>query len=203
MVVVGIVNEKDPNGVFNVASLGRIYELTEVARRLRWPDQNDPNEEIGVVEVDLLAPTTVDHIGQGGPGAVKFEWLMTRPLASESQARDGDRLVTTVRLTKLLMNQNLRLSLFGYYSPSDKDVYLRPNVNYKVSDAARCRGRLKHLLRRLPQHILCPIPGQHEPLHRPALQFLSGCSIPGCRARIGLSSQCSCISHPIAEICRH
>jgi len=49
-------------------------------------------------------------------------------------ARDRDRHVMTVRLTKLLMNQNLRLSLFGYYSPSDKDVYMRPNVNYKVSD---------------------------------------------------------------------
>ena len=49
-------------------------------------------------------------------------------------ARDRDRHVTTLRLTKLLMNQNLRCSLFTYYSPSDKDVYMRPNVNYKVSD---------------------------------------------------------------------
>jgi len=49
-------------------------------------------------------------------------------------ARDRDRHVMTLRLTKLLMNQNLRLSLFSYYSPSDKDVYMRPNVNYKVSD---------------------------------------------------------------------
>ncbi len=49
-------------------------------------------------------------------------------------ARDRDRHLTTLRLTKLLMNQNLRLSLFTYYSPSDKDVYMRPNANYKVSD---------------------------------------------------------------------
>ncbi len=49
-------------------------------------------------------------------------------------ARDEYRHVMTLRLTKLLMNQNLRLSMFGYYSPSDKDAYLRPNVNYKVSD---------------------------------------------------------------------
>lgn len=49
-------------------------------------------------------------------------------------ARDRDRHVTTLRLTKLLMNQNLRCSLFTYYCPSDKDVYVRPNVNYKVSD---------------------------------------------------------------------
>ena len=49
-------------------------------------------------------------------------------------ARDRDRHLTTVRLTKLLMNQNLRCSLFTYYSPTDKDVYVRPNVHYKVND---------------------------------------------------------------------
>jgi hypothetical protein len=49
-------------------------------------------------------------------------------------ARDEDRHLVTLRLTKLLMNQNLRCSLFTYYSPSDKDVYMRPNVNYKASD---------------------------------------------------------------------
>jgi hypothetical protein len=56
-----------------------------------------------------------------------------RTLAS-GPARDRDRHLTTLRLTRLLMNQNLQCSLFTYYSPSDKDVYMRPNVNYKVSD---------------------------------------------------------------------
>lgn len=49
-------------------------------------------------------------------------------------ARDRLRHVVTLRLTKLLMNQNLRLSLFTYYSPSDKDAYIRPSINYKVTD---------------------------------------------------------------------
>ena len=49
-------------------------------------------------------------------------------------ARDEFRHVTTLRLTKLLMSQNLRLSLFTYYSPSDEDVYMRPIANYKASD---------------------------------------------------------------------
>jgi hypothetical protein len=49
-------------------------------------------------------------------------------------ARDRERQLLTLRLTKLLMNQNLRCSLFTYYSPTDSDVYMRPNVNYKVSD---------------------------------------------------------------------
>ncbi len=51
-----------------------------------------------------------------------------------SLPRDRDRHLTTLRLTKLLMNQNVALSMFTFYSPSDNDVYLRPNVNYKVSD---------------------------------------------------------------------
>jgi len=48
--------------------------------------------------------------------------------------RDEFRHVTSLRLTKLLMNQNLRLSLFTYYCPSDEDVYVRPIANYKASD---------------------------------------------------------------------
>jgi len=49
-------------------------------------------------------------------------------------ARDEDRHLVTLRLTKLLMSQNLRCSLFTYYSPTDKDVYMRPNLHYKASD---------------------------------------------------------------------
>ncbi len=49
-------------------------------------------------------------------------------------ARDRDRHLMTLRLTKLLMNQNLRCSLFTYFSPSDKDVHIRPNINYKLND---------------------------------------------------------------------
>ncbi len=51
--------------------------------------------------------------------------------------RDKDRHVFTLRLTKLLMDQNLTLSFFGYYSPTDGDTYLRPNLQYKINDAWR------------------------------------------------------------------
>lgn len=49
-------------------------------------------------------------------------------------ARDEYRHVVTLRLTQLLMSQNLQLSLFNYYSPSDNDAYLRPNLLYKATD---------------------------------------------------------------------
>ena len=48
--------------------------------------------------------------------------------------RDKNRHMLTLRLTKLMMNQNLELSLFNFYSPSDQDGYLRPKINYQVSD---------------------------------------------------------------------
>ena len=67
------------NGVFNPSSLTRIYELTEFAKTLSWPGKKNPDEQIGVIEVDILASSSVDHIGQGGPGEVRFEWLMSKP----------------------------------------------------------------------------------------------------------------------------
>lgn len=84
MVVVGVVNEKHPDGVFNVESLERVYELTEFAKTLRWPDRH--GEEGGVVRADLIAPSTVDNIEPGGPGVVRFEWLMAEPPATAEDA---------------------------------------------------------------------------------------------------------------------
>jgi len=86
MVVLGVVNEKHPEGVFNKAALENVFELTEYAKILRWPDPERPGEQIGVVEVDLLAPSTVDNMEQGGLGVVTFEWLMPRPPASDAEA---------------------------------------------------------------------------------------------------------------------
>lgn len=50
-------------------------------------------------------------------------------------ARDEARHVVTLRLTQMLMNQNLILGLFTFYSPSDQDLYFRPNATYKLSDS--------------------------------------------------------------------
>ena len=51
-----------------------------------------------------------------------------------SPNRDRNRHVVTARLTRLLMNQDLRLSLFAFISPSDEDGYLRPQLHYKLDD---------------------------------------------------------------------
>jgi hypothetical protein len=68
-----------------------------------------------------------------------LEWMSDygaykRTLPPGSQAADEYRHVITLRLTKLLMYQNLKLSLFIFYSPSDQDVYMRPNIHYRITD---------------------------------------------------------------------
>jgi len=74
-------------------------------------------------------------------GGVQYylEWLQDygdyrRTLMPGAHPRDEFRHVFTVRLTRLLMNQNLRLSFFAFYSPSDSDAYLRPQVRYRIND---------------------------------------------------------------------
>ena len=67
------------------------------------------------------------------------EWMMDhgsyrRTLPPGVPAADEVRHMVTLRLTKQLMNQNLKLSLFAFYSPSDQDAYLRPHVSYRIDD---------------------------------------------------------------------
>jgi len=81
MVVLGVVNETHPDGVFNVETLKHVHELTEFARGLK--DEERP--EWHVVERDLMAPGNVDTIEQAGLGQVRFEWLMKEP----PQTREG------------------------------------------------------------------------------------------------------------------
>ncbi len=49
--------------------------------------------------------------------------------------KDNIREVWTLRFTHLMMQQKLILSLFNYYSPTDKDGYVRPKITYKATDS--------------------------------------------------------------------
>ncbi|MFC1703757.1 RND family transporter [Candidatus Omnitrophota bacterium] len=75
-VVVGIVNEAHDDGVFNVATLNKIYQITENIKDID-----------GVIAREVIAPSTKDNIRQGGIGTVVFEWLMKEPIAAEEEAR--------------------------------------------------------------------------------------------------------------------
>lgn len=57
---------------------------------------------------------------------IPFPWM---------KKKDKNRHVLTARLTKLLKQQTVILSLFNFFSPSDCDGYLRLNGQYKINDA--------------------------------------------------------------------
>lgn len=122
VIVVGIVNETHPDGVFNPDSLGRVHALSEFAAGLRWPSAEDPDRMEGVVAIDLLAPTTVDNIEQSGLGAVSFNWLMPEPPATREEA-----LAVRERLARLPMLDGTLMSGDGkaialYLPVTAKDV---------------------------------------------------------------------------------
>ncbi len=102
-------------------------------------DQSGNDPKVDNSQLRFLAGYT-QEIGKDFTGSVQYyvehmtdydEHKSSSPVGLD---KDRDRHLVTFRLTKLLMNQNLRLSLFTYYSWSDKDVYMRPNLNYKLTD---------------------------------------------------------------------
>ncbi len=72
VVVLGVVNEKHEDGVFNPQTLKKIQILSEYAATLS--DAKHPERK--VVARDLIAPGNIDNIEQAGPGQVKLDWLM-------------------------------------------------------------------------------------------------------------------------------
>ncbi len=99
MVVLGVVNEKHPDGVFNPETLLHVEQLTEFARTLSHP--TDPDRR--VVSRDIIAPGNVDTIEQAGPGQVRFEWLM----AKAPQTREGALRIKESAMGNPLLNGTL------------------------------------------------------------------------------------------------
>ncbi len=67
------------------------------------------------------------------------EWMMDYGRYRDNNPTGVDpteefRQILTFRVTKLLLDQNLKLSFFSYFSPTDVDAYLRPNISYKITD---------------------------------------------------------------------
>ncbi|MFV1985960.1 MAG: RND family transporter [Gemmatimonadota bacterium] len=98
IIVVGVVNDEDADGVFNPSSLARILELT---RAIEGID--------GVIRQDLLSLATVDNISQGEPGVLRFTWMMREPPETRAAAieiRDAARRIPMIEGT--LMSEDGR-----------------------------------------------------------------------------------------------
>ena len=57
---------------------------------------------------------------------------------------DKNRQVITIRLTKLLFQQDLKLSLFDFYSPTDKNNYFRAELSYKFTDSLKIESGINY-----------------------------------------------------------
>lgn len=82
-IVLGVVNDTHPQGVFNPETLNNVWELTEFIQTLE-----------GVVTSKTVSPSTIDDIQQAGLGAVSFDWLMPQPPSDDAAALNvRDRLL--------------------------------------------------------------------------------------------------------------
>ncbi|MCP4118656.1 MAG: MMPL family transporter [Desulfobacteraceae bacterium] len=136
IVVLGVINEKHPNGVFNPATLKRIYELTQFAKTLRWEDKESPNRFEGVIEADMIAPSVTDHMSQGEPGTIKFEWLMAKPPKTEEEALlIRDRALSNPLLKGRMVSEDGR-AVCIYLPLTDKLLSYRifTELNKKIKD---------------------------------------------------------------------
>ncbi|RMD58546.1 RND transporter, partial [Candidatus Parcubacteria bacterium] len=131
MIVLGVVNEAHPEGVFNPASLRKIYELAAYARTLHWPDPEHPERQRGVIAVDVIAPSTVDNIEQAGLGVVRFEWLMPTPPTTEEEALAIRRKAERLPFLKGTMLSEDGKAIALYLPLTSKDV------SYKVATKLR------------------------------------------------------------------
>lgn len=119
-------------GIFNVEA--GYYDSRE--------DRNGDNRSVANSQVRFLTGYSHELRKNLSAGAQYYvehimdydEFIDGIPIANRGTAADEFRHVVTLRLTQMLMNQNLILSLFTFYSPTDKDAYFRPTVTYKIDD---------------------------------------------------------------------
>ena len=63
-----------------------------------------------------------------------YDTYKAQQTAAGAYVRDEVRHLLTSRWTKLLYNELLTVSAFGFYSPSDEDYYIRFSASYKYTD---------------------------------------------------------------------
>jgi uncharacterized protein len=123
IVVLGIVNETHPSGVFNPESLKKIHELTWFAidelkfpvkergddsvgdllaerygdawRRVTGDRKPEPERHSAIIERNVIAPSKVEYLWPKSPGVVEPRWLMQVPPETQEEALAiRDKIVT-------------------------------------------------------------------------------------------------------------
>ncbi len=102
---------------------------------------NDPR----IANSELRAFTGLERsLGTDFTGSVQYliEWMQDYDAFLEGRLPDAPgideaRSTVTLRLSKLALQQNLQLGVFGYWGFSDRDWHVRPEFSYKQGDAIR------------------------------------------------------------------
>ncbi len=119
-VVVGVLNETHPQGVFNAKDLANVKTLTDYAKTLSYEQR--AGTFANVIASDIIAPSTVDNIETESLGAVSFTWLMkTAPSTDQEAALIRDRMLK-IPMYKGTMISDDGAALALYYPLSEKSI---------------------------------------------------------------------------------
>ena len=138
VVVLGIVNESDPQGVFNPQTLARVAELSDFIRTLSWPDPEHAGGFIGVVKRNLISPDNVDSISQAGPGEIRFSWLMQKAPLDQAGADAISRLARENPLLNgtLVSEDGRALAIYIPITSKDLAYRVKTALEEKISTFA-------------------------------------------------------------------
>ncbi|MCH9659571.1 MAG: MMPL family transporter [Bacteroidetes bacterium] len=146
IIVMGVINEKHPNGVFNKASLANIHDISEYIYSLQEAVEQPSNQDTsidgemskeaiitytGVIKRDVMAPSNIDHIEPIGPGTLKFDWLMaTAPNTEEEALEIKDKLMSNDMFKNTIVSEDGK-AICLYIPISSKDI------SYEISSKLR------------------------------------------------------------------
>ncbi|MBD3380050.1 MAG: MMPL family transporter [Candidatus Omnitrophica bacterium] len=127
LIVLGVVNEDHPEGVFNPSTLEKVYKITE---RIKGVE--------GVISHELISLSTKDDIEQAGPGAVRFKWLMGQPPYDKEEAlKIRKRAMENPLFYGTLVSENGKA--LSVYVPIEKK-----DMSYRIS------GEIKQIISEYP-----------------------------------------------------
>ncbi len=149
IIVLGVVNHKHPNGVFNAESLRKIYELTEFAKTLQWQSPEYPQKYDGVIASEMIAPSTVDNVEQGGIGEVRFEWLMSSPPQTDEEALEIKKKAERLPFLKdtLLSDDGKAIAIYIPITAKNQSYRISKELEKKI---ATLKGDEQYFITGLP-----------------------------------------------------
>lgn len=114
----------------------------DVSGTVTWAEAGwyDVREESGTDEAgrDLMVPESSLRWILGAERQVATDLTFGLQWYAEAEFPEGEDTdlsnLFTARIERLLKYQTVRLSLFGFWSPTDEDLYLRPLISWKPTD---------------------------------------------------------------------